>query len=196
MRSLAIFGALVALVGCPGPGEEPSSNADAGSAPGIDAAIIGTQKTDLYQSGSRIKARMLTTVDGAKSFLGWRDTQRNENCTFRLAADGKYRCLPATFAGEIGWYLDAACTTAIFSATARCPAPAWLRVADDACGGTGERIFSPQPLSWTNGMEIYSLNGATCTGSFPVSAPAGLVLFTAGAEAPLSGFQEGGEDLE
>ncbi len=37
---------------------------------------------------------MGVTPDGAKMFLGWFDAERQENCSFRLASDGKVRCLP------------------------------------------------------------------------------------------------------
>ncbi len=45
-------------------------------------------------SGSRLKARYASTPDGAKVFMGWYDSQLNEKCTFRLAEDGRMRCLP------------------------------------------------------------------------------------------------------
>jgi hypothetical protein len=61
-------------------------------------------------SGSRLKAAWIESTDGAKQFLlnteinsgsgstvtgnVWYDSMRDENCTIRLAADGKLRCLP------------------------------------------------------------------------------------------------------
>ncbi len=38
-------------------------------------------------SGSRLRVRYYSGEDGSKQFVGWHDTQRNEDCTFRPAAD-------------------------------------------------------------------------------------------------------------
>jgi hypothetical protein len=45
-------------------------------------------------SGTRLKARVITTADGLSSFVAWHDTLRNEDCSFQLAEDNVYRCLP------------------------------------------------------------------------------------------------------
>ncbi len=57
--------------------------------------------------------RVGTTPDGAKTFFGWRDTQRNEDCAFANATDGQARCLPstvATYPPDLFW-ADAGCAT-------------------------------------------------------------------------------------
>jgi hypothetical protein len=41
---------------------------------------------------------------------GWRDTERNVDCTFRTASDGKLRCLPATTKATL-FFTDGACTS-------------------------------------------------------------------------------------
>jgi len=57
-----------------GPNDEAFDDGGNGSGSGLDVT----------QSGSRIKARVLSTPDGAKAFDGWVDTQRNEDCAFAL----------------------------------------------------------------------------------------------------------------
>jgi len=39
-----------------------------------------------------LKALAYVTDQGDKLWHGWHDTQRQEDCTFRLASDGKVRC--------------------------------------------------------------------------------------------------------
>lgn len=61
-------------------------------------------KIHRYISGSRIKARYLEGTDGTKQFIGWYDTEKKVNCTFRQAssyslgalASKNYFCLPST----------------------------------------------------------------------------------------------------
>ncbi len=53
----------------------------------------------LYKSGSRIKAKVLTTADGSQAFLGWYDNELEMDCyVFDLyrTDDGKLRYLPAS----------------------------------------------------------------------------------------------------
>jgi len=104
----AVLALAVLLAACGG--AEGPDVADAGGLPGPDATT-GKTTRDLYQSGTRLKARMLVTADGAKAFNGWRDTVRNENCFFGDATDGKTRCLPDCLAATTGDYcLTDTCT--------------------------------------------------------------------------------------
>jgi hypothetical protein len=50
--------------------------------------------TPKQQSGSRIRAKILITDDGARAFQGWHDSQRHEDCEFQRDAEGTMRCLP------------------------------------------------------------------------------------------------------
>ncbi len=63
-----------------GTGSGTGSGTGTGSNPGGDP--FG------YRSGTRIKMKVLNTPDGAKVLQGWHDTQRNEECSLRLASDG------------------------------------------------------------------------------------------------------------
>lgn len=65
-------------------------------------------------SGTRIKARVGTTADGAKMFLGWFDAERGVDCEFLKAADGQTRCLPVGPSVQAGkLFSDSACTTPV-----------------------------------------------------------------------------------
>lgn len=60
-------------------------------------------------NGTRLKARVYEAEDGAKQFLGWRDTQRGENCSFNAHEEGGIRCLPmGAFVSTYG--VDESCT--------------------------------------------------------------------------------------
>lgn len=55
----------------------------------------GVISRPVISSGSRLKARLGRTPDGAQIFLGWFDTQRQENCDFAIdMAAGIQRCFP------------------------------------------------------------------------------------------------------
>jgi hypothetical protein len=78
------------------------------------------------KSGTRLRARYYVGEDGSKEFIGWHDMQRNENCTFAKAPDGKLRCLPSEGnALALGYNSDAGCTTQLFItiATGACVPP-------------------------------------------------------------------------
>ena len=60
------------------------------------------------KSGTRLKARHYVGADGSKQFVGWRDTMRNEDCTFSKADDGMIRCIPsASYSSD---FADAGCS--------------------------------------------------------------------------------------
>ena len=63
-------------------------------------------------SGSRLKARYASTPDGARIFLGWRDSELGFDCEFQTAEDGKQRSLPRE--GHV-WFSDDECTELISS---------------------------------------------------------------------------------
>lgn len=60
-----------------------------------------------WQSGSRLRARVLDAGSGARSFEEWVDTTTKQSCVFTSAADGVPRCLPALKDGIA--FEDAAC---------------------------------------------------------------------------------------
>ena len=62
----------------------------------------------LVRSGSRIRAVVGVTPDGASELLGWHDADLDTGCTFRLMGDKQVRCVPDGQVAEC--YADAACT--------------------------------------------------------------------------------------
>ena len=82
-------------------------------------------------SGDRIVAQYLEADDGARAFVGWWDSERDELCTWTTAADGVTRCLPtegltvmpsAGGFSQVVYFSDDACTLPL--------AIRW----DDSCG--------------------------------------------------------------
>jgi phage-related tail fiber protein len=161
---------------------------------GGDSGGIGAITQDLYQSGSRIKARMLVTPDGAKSFLAWRDTQRNEDCEFLPTADGKYRCLPGSMnsAWLGGLYSDSGCTVPLAQGLA-CSTISYLRTGSVCLTAFDVRIFHAIP--WT-GTAYYTLSSSGCSSANQIAPNSSLSYFIAGAEIPLTEFQSATESLE
>jgi hypothetical protein len=75
----------------------------------------------LFKSGSRIKAKVLKTADGAQAFLGWYDTELDMDCQFSSyykAEDGKIRCIPSVYPSATNIYADPECTKLLWYLTA------------------------------------------------------------------------------
>src|SRR5262245_10400360 len=94
--------------------DAPPGSGNGGAAGAGSGGTTGSNQLDIYQSGTRIKLRVGTTPDGAKTFLGWHDAQRSEHCNFYAAADGTRRCLPVfdqpSAALDASVFSDAQCT--------------------------------------------------------------------------------------
>src|SRR5205823_2204997 len=72
----------------------------------------GNGGTPDYVSGTRIKARVMSSADGAKAFVGFYDMTLATACAFGRAADDTVRCLPTNAAYVPGsWWSDSGCTT-------------------------------------------------------------------------------------
>ncbi len=94
------------------------SGSSSGLLPGGDANVVPDAKANT--NGSRLKSKFYALEDGSRQTLpSWRDTQRNEDCTVRLAADVQLRCLPAAQAIEM--YKDDKCTIPLLVERAGCP---------------------------------------------------------------------------
>lgn len=119
----------ILFVGCDTPGGNGSNDNDSysGSDNGANPSIDTIQGTDnlggidpgtgvnqmaLYGSGTRIKAKVATTADGAKAFQTWYDTQLDTDCWFAATADGTFRCVP-NFATTT-YYSDPECSKLMF----------------------------------------------------------------------------------
>jgi hypothetical protein len=151
---------------------------------GADARNDGT--SGVNQSGSRIKMTVLSTPDGAKAFMGWRDTELDLDCNFQLAADGAMRCLPVTDTFQIGNtnFGDAACTipVATRSGCAGQEPRHILRYPDQTCPAGGFRVFQ----AGTKYTAVYVRTGGSCVAVTPSPT---ITYYAVGAELPPSTFQ-------
>jgi hypothetical protein len=135
--------------------------------PGPDAPDArpdgGPSQLGVYESGARLKMRVGTTPDGAKTFLGWRDTMRNEDCAFLTASDGQPRCLPAaaaSYAEDLFWG-DAGCTTTRLAySSGSCPPVTGYARAVSTCQPFRFTIYA---LGDRHTGPAYVKSGATCT---------------------------------
>lgn len=159
--------------------------------PGIDSGsptMVPVASANAAESGTRLRAIWQVAEDGAKQFLfQWRDTHRNEDCTFALAGDDVLRCMPATTINFAGYFSDAECTQRLF-----------YRIANSACVAQGQvlgtltetagceyrsRRFTVTAITRPSTMHVLS-NGA-CT---ETTTNTGFDYFAGGAEIPPSSF--------
>jgi hypothetical protein len=74
-------------------------------------------------SGSRLKAYYETGDDGSKAYLPgtWWDSTRGEDCSSRIAGDGKLRCLPTDYGYPFNiQYMDPSCTQLVMNDPGKC----------------------------------------------------------------------------
>lgn len=136
LKLLTTIPLLLALSMTPACGDDVYIGPDpTGGSGGVGGAA---SKQAGYTSGTRLKARTLTGADGSQQLVGWYDSGRGENCTFRLAGDGTMRCLPdATAVGVIA-FADAGCTVPVAiirkGAANTAPPPAYVGSLDPTTG--------------------------------------------------------------
>lgn len=138
---------------------------------------------DGTKDGSRLKARYYVADDGARQFAGWFDTQRGEDCTFQVAADGKMRCMPIPrVQGYVLYYADASCSQKIVADATGC-ATGYAGIWDTSgCGQS--RLHLHSLGSTVNSATIYYSYNGSCT---PI-AKGDTVYRHVGAEIPASSF--------
>lgn len=114
-------------------------------------------------SGTRLKARVLVASDGAALFLGWRDTERNEDCGFSMAVDGKMRCMPEGAPATLN-YSDTGCRTPIVAAAKGCAPPTYVVLVAATVGcepSSSRQLFRPGGIVFPT--TIYAKLGSGCT---------------------------------
>jgi hypothetical protein len=79
-------------------------------------------------SGTRLKTKSLVADDGTRQggYGGWFDSQRQEDCSLVIAADGMMRCLPLSSVASVGSYFgDSGCSMrlGLQAVPAACSAP-------------------------------------------------------------------------
>src|SRR5215212_7630887 len=87
-----VYVALAACNAAEHRGKPPGSNGKDGSG-FVDP--VPSAKAD-PTNGARLKAKVRTGEDGTKEYISgiWYDAERQEECAFTTAADGKERCMP------------------------------------------------------------------------------------------------------
>ena len=95
-------------------------------------------------SGTRIKVKSFAGSDGSKQFVGFYDSERQEDCSYSYASDGKLRCLPP--ASGVSLYADANCSIPVLNVPpGSCSALAsYVTVTTpgaDACSVGASRLF-------------------------------------------------------
>ncbi|HEX2879865.1 MAG TPA: hypothetical protein VHO25_10075 [Polyangiaceae bacterium] len=178
----------------PAPQASPQDAADPREATVASGVVSGTESdrrpTSNHRSGSRLHVRAVLTEQGQQSWMGWRDTERGEDCAFQRDAAGTLRCLPS------------AVTNAVFFADPACA----VRV---AMVDTSEVSYAAQrETSQCNaGVRIYPLRGAIETPTslfatddsgrcFSVTVPSAALFRAVGDEVPPTEFVSGLEGVE
>ncbi len=118
----------------------------------------------MFQSGARLRARVIEGDGGAQAFLGWHDATLDVSCVFAAANDGSTRCLPAS--SQPALFFDAACTERAATFASGTTPPAYVSVADEAkrC----DRRFTLHAFRVGNARttaKIYAGGGGTCGAS-------------------------------
>jgi hypothetical protein len=134
-----------------GPPVEQCSSTGAGSYGGttsrraIEADITSSLPTAprINAGDGRLVPALVSLPGGAGLSLGWHDTERDTDCTFARASDGKLRCLP-TGAQATLFHTDDACKSpgvvAVLDKVPCTGPPRFARVATSACAPTS-RLF-------------------------------------------------------
>ena len=147
-QTIAAAVAVLALAACP-------SVEQGATGPQGPEGQQGPAGYSALASGTRIKARVGTTPDGAKLFIGWHDAELGEACSFRTAADGKTRCLPDVYDSTASsspvapgsrYFSDPGCTTEVV--------PATTCIAVGACAVPGTTVFAAGKVASPKGSEL------------------------------------------
>lgn len=123
-QTIAAALALLALAACP----------EVATGPQGPEGPQGPAGYSALASGTRIKARVGTTPDGAKLFLGWHDAELGVDCEFLKASDGLTRCLPVGPVVQAGTlFADSSCSKPVVRLELGVsePPPAFVRSSPD-----------------------------------------------------------------
>lgn len=137
-------------------------------------------------SGSRLKAKFRMGDDGSKAYLPyvWFDSQRNEDCSFVTAADGKERCLPIQGYNASISYLDAACTQPVAVGSPGCAPTYAVEIGYLTCSTLQYHLY-PAGAAIQLPLKLYAKSGNVCSAKMPDPSYA---YFQAGAEIAAGSF--------
>ena len=150
----------------------------------------GASPSSPYKSGSRIKAEVLRSADGAQQFNGWVDTQLNEKCSFTAATDGKVRCLPGGGFSSSGYYANATCTTPLVVVPDGCAVSKYTLLSQqlpNTCIFSPKNLYAVHLTAGAYSGPTYRKSGTLCQAS---AVESGDVAYSLNPEIPASQFQE------
>jgi hypothetical protein len=139
-------------------------------------------------SGTRLKQRIRKTADGAETFLGWRDTQINQDCAFKTASDGELRCLPTNVAARGAFYIDSGCTQpAVAQQTNACTQAAYASDEDSSTCPARTKLHA-LGTALANGATYYyqAAPGSPC--ETRTAGAVGTTIYPLGAEVTATDF--------
>ena len=182
--SVLVFSALAIASGCSSKADEAAA-ADQGGAAAVTAIA----------SGTRLRAKLIT-AGGARELAGFYDSMRNEDCTFRPAERGRFRCLPATLtASQGGLFSDAACQVPVASAAPSCGADVKYAITFASSDGCGTSAPSELRTVLDAAGPRYASTGNGGCAVQPAPAPGQLASVALGAVVPWTDFVEGVETI-
>jgi hypothetical protein len=149
-------------------------------------------RTTNHVAGTRIRPKNAVSSEGDRSWQGWLDSERDEDCEFRTAADGKLRCLPYNYEGRI-YFADTACSdpvvTFVDDYCADTDAEYLLQTEGEQCAANrGTRVYE-LGATYDVAGGLYALDsGGTCAAA---TNPFNGTYYRKGAEVPATSFAEG-----
>jgi len=176
-----IYVALAACNGADHAGTNPGSKGEGG---GGLVDPVPTAKADPV-SGSRLKAKFRTSDDGSKEYLSgvWYDSERQEDCVFATAADGKDHCLPPA-ESTLTLFADAACMQPMAVGSPGCAPKYAMMPESSSCGKALVHVYAIGAT--TTPSKVYVSAGGSCLEAGPADPNA--AYYQVGAEVPASAF--------
>src|SRR4051794_20521888 len=116
MRELGCVVFCVMVLGC----SNGPSDSDAGADGGNDGSTSGGPD---YASGTRLRAKVYASADGARQWHGWFDQQLQTDCAVTIAEDGVLRCVPSGAYYSSDTFADSACTVPVATGFPACETP-------------------------------------------------------------------------
>jgi len=204
----ATGGDAIANAGTSAPNGSSGDEGTTGASGGMIADMVGDMMDPVpaadaapATSGSRLRARYYVGEDGARQFIGWHDTKRDEDCMFQTAEDGKLRCMPSVGAYALTYFADEACTSQplmlVAKTTAACAnsaptTPAKLYVSEPC--GANRSVYT---VSRSPATTVYQKGTTTCAPLQPVLLESyDFMPLTAPIAAPASAFVAATEEVE
>lgn len=178
---------------------------------GGDSTGDGDSAYEAARSGSRLKRRIRTTDDGSQQFVGWFDTERGENCSFRKVEWNAERCIPdenvieaIDYRDTTVYYTDQSCTIPVVHLGPPSTSDCWQGIVskyvilDDrmSCKETNFEIYQAGKRLASDDsdetIQVYGRDDGYCVEAGTTNANE----YASLSAVDLSEFVEGGERIE